>query len=136
MSANISQKALEELHQLYLNGKHRILSEPLKTKEDTKTIWFELNEPMRQFLTDVLSKADITGIKMYFLQNPETQKDIDGDGKLIPANELDVNQLSVGLVATKKTDSQNRALSASGFGEEDFEVPPINHGTLCPQICG
>ena len=135
MSANISYKALLELHELYLNGKNKILSGQIG-KEDTRTIWFELNEPMKQFLTDVLNKDGITGIKMYFLQNPDKQIDIDGDGKLTPANELDINQLSVGLVATKKTDSLSRGDSASSFGEEDFEVPPINHGTLCPQICG
>ena len=132
MSANISNKALEALHQLYINGKHRILSEPIG-KEDTKTIWFELNEPMRQFLKDVLEKDGISGIKMYLLQNPPTQTEI--DGALMPTNKLDVNQISVGLVATRLTGSQSRDASSSGFGEDDFEVPPINHGTLCPQVC-
>ena len=135
MSANISYKALLELHENFVNGKNRILSDQIK-KDDTRTIWFELNDTMKQFLTDVLNKDGITGIKMYFLQNPAEQKDIDGDGKLTPANEMDVNQLSVALVATKKSDSLTRSGSASSFGEEDFEVPPVNHGTLCPQVCG
>lgn len=131
MSANISYKALQDLHQLYLKGKHRILSEPMG-KEDTKSIWFELNDSLRQFLKDVLEKDGISGIRMYFLQNPNTQTEIDGE--LLPVDKLDVDQLSIGLVATKQLQGLSGDSSTTS-GTDDFEVPPLNHGTLCPQKC-
>jgi hypothetical protein len=135
MSATISYKTLQELHQLYVNGKHQILSRDMD-KPDTKNIWFELNDSMRTFLKEVLENKDINGIRMYFLQNPKTQEEMNGE--LIPTNKIDVDQLSIGLVATKP-----RALASMSTeddpttpGEDDPTVDPLNHGTLCPQLCG
>ena len=135
MSANISYKTVQELHELYVKGKHQVLSQGMG-KEDTKNIWFELNEPMKKFLTEVLQKDGINGIRMYFLQNPENQMDMNGER--IPANIDDVNQLSVGLVATKakETQSMSRDGDPEVPGEDDPTVDPVNHGSLCPQICG
>lgn len=135
MSANISYKTVQELHELYVKGKHQVLSKGMG-KEDTKNIWFELNEPMRKFLTEVLQKDGINGIRMYFLQNPDSQMDMNGER--IPANLDDVNQLSVGLVATKarETQSMSRDGDPEVPGEDDPTVDPVNHGSLCPQICG
>jgi hypothetical protein len=135
MSAIISYKTLQELHTLYVNGKHQVLSKDLG-KEDTKNIWFELNDPMRKFLKEVLEKDGINGIRLYFLQNPDTQTDMNGE--LIPENKIDVDQLCVGLVATKAraTQNLNRDADPATTGEDDLTVDPINHGTLCPQLCG
>ncbi len=124
MSATILYKTLKDLHDLYIDGKHKILSQPM-TKEDTKNIWFELNTEMRTFLQSVLDAGDVTGIRLYFLQNPDPQTLI--NEKLMPTNPEDVGQLSVGLVATKTDGSSQVDI------EQDIE--PINHGSLCPQNC-
>lgn len=137
MSATISYKTLQELHDMYVKGKHQILSRDMD-KPDTKNIWFELNEPMRKFLREVLDNEGINGIRMYFLQNPNTQ--VDMNGALIPTNKEDVDQLSVGLVATRprQTESINmmsRSDEPTVPGEDDPTVEPVNHGSLCPQVC-
>jgi hypothetical protein len=124
MSATILYQTLKDLHNFYLDGKHKILSQSM-TKEDTKNIWFELNTEMRTFLQAVLDTEEVTGIRLYLLQNPDPQEMV--NGKLMPSDAVDVGQLSVGLVATK-----------SGAGTQDdieTEIEPINHGSLCPQMC-
>jgi hypothetical protein len=131
-TGNINYDTLRDLHELYLNGKHKLL--PGNTEEgETKFIWFELNASMRSFLEQVLNE-DVDGIKVYILQYPETQQEIRGE--IIPKNADDLNQLTVGFVTTKMIDGQR----VDYFESENQKklmvlAPPMNHGELCPRLC-
>jgi len=133
-SGNIPYQTILQLHDRYLQRKHRFLTTDLGTKEETKTIWFELNADMRGFLTEVLNDSDVSGIRVYFMAYPEKQIDI--DGTLIPIDPYDVNQLTIGLVTTK-TDSQGKHpdYPESSNKVKMLVAPPMNHGELCPQKC-
>lgn len=125
MSAPISYDLMKDLHNLYLQGTNTVASSAIG-KEDTQTAWFELNDDFRKFLESVL-KADsgVTGIRMYFLQNPKDQEEI--RGVLTPAKKEDVNQLSLAFVATK--------LEAGRQMDIEKEIEPMNHSSLCPSFC-
>ncbi len=124
MSATIEYKTLKDLNDLYLSGKYKTLTDQM-TKSETKNIWFELNTEMRTFLQSVLDSSDVSGIRLYFLQNPDPQSLV--NGTLMPSNPDDVGQLSVGLVATKE--------SSGSQVDIETDIEPINHGRLCPQNC-
>lgn len=137
-SGNIPYRVVLDLHNLYLQKKHPVLSTDLKTKEETKSIWFKLDATMRDFLNEVLNDKDVSGIRVYLMAYPEKQIEIE-DGTLIPVDPKDVGQLTIGLVTTKAEgegeDARNPDYPESSRGFKMLVAPPINHGELCPQKC-
>ncbi len=133
-SGNIPYQTILQLHDRYLQRKHKFLTTDLGTKEETKTIWFELNADMRNFLTEVLNDSDVSGIRVYFMAYPEKQIEI--DGTLIPIDPNDVNQLTIGLVTTSNAaGGKHPDYPQSIGGVKMLVAPPMNHGELCPQKC-
>lgn len=135
-SGNIPYKLILDLHDRYLQGKHKFLSTDLQTKEETKTIWFELNAEMRGFLTETLNDKNVSGIRVYFMTYPKTQTLM--EGVTIPVDANDVNQLTIGLVTTQAGDGTGRRhedYPESATGIKMLLAPPMNHGELCPQKC-
>lgn len=133
-SGNIPYALMLDLHDIYLQGKHKLLSNDLQQKEDTKTIWFELNDEMREFLTATLNDHIVTGIRIYFMAYPNSQAQM--HGMRIPSDPNDVSQLTIGLVTTS-TDSEGKH---PDYPETTSKIkmviaPPINHGELCPNRC-
>ncbi len=125
MSASIPYHLMTDLHNLYLQGTYKVASAAIG-KEDTKTAWFELNADMRKFLESVLNTdSGVTGLRMYFLQNPDTQEEI--RGVMTPTKKEDIKQLSLAFVATR----------LEGGKEVDIEtdIEPMNHSSLCPSFC-
>ena len=88
-SGNIPYKLLTELHSLYLSRKHKILSDDISTKDETKEVWFELNDEMKNFLNEVLTDENVSGFRVYFITYPE--KTTVMHGVSVPANSDDVN---------------------------------------------
>lgn len=133
-SGNIPYQTVLDLHDLYLKQKHKVLSADLKTKEDTKSIWFELNAEMRNFLTEVLNDKDVSGLRVYFMAYPDKQTDF--DGVLIPNNPMDVGQITIGLVTTSTSaNGKHPDYPESSNNFKMLIAPPMNHGELCPQKC-
>ena len=132
-SANIPYAVVQDLHQLYLNRKHKFLSTDLQTKEETKSIWFELNPEMRDFLTEVLNDKVVSGIRVYLMAYPAEQTIM--HSVTIPADPADVNQLTIGLVTTKAAGGKHPDYPETGSGFKMLLAPPMNHGELCPTKC-
>ncbi len=132
-SANIHYKTLIDLHNNYLNEKHKLL--PGNTPEgDTKSIWFELNDSMRKFLHEVLEDTNVDGIRAYIIQYPSQQREMDGE--LIPKKVEDISQLSIGFVTTTSKDGRRVDYYESKNEEKVLVLaPPMNHGELCPRLC-
>lgn len=125
MSAAISYATVQALHELYLKGNHRTSSDAIG-KVDTKTAWFELNDDLRKFLEAVLAPANnVSGIKMYFLQNPGTPRQI--DDVMVPEKAEDISQLSIAMVATTP--------GVTGQMDIEKDIAPMNHSSLCPSFC-
>lgn len=133
-SGNIPYQIVLALHDLYLQRKHKFLSTDLQTKEETKSIWFELNTEMRDFLNEVLNDKDVSGIRLYLMAYPATQTDF--DGVIIPADLNDIGQLTIGMVTTTTSaDGKHPDYPESSGGFKMLVAPPMNHGELCPQKC-
>jgi hypothetical protein len=125
MSAPIPYELMKDLHNLYLQGTNKVASAAIE-KGDTQTAWFELNADFRKFLEAVLKEdSGVTGIRMYFLQNPKDQEVI--RGVMTPTKKEDVKQLSLAFVATK--------LEAGRQVDIEKEIEPMNHSSLCPSFC-
>ena len=141
-TGNIKYDTLLALHKNYLESKRKTLI-GAHGKAETKFIWFPLDEAMRQFLEQVLTQPEVTGVKAYILQYPPVQTDYAGDK--VPIKVEDVNQLTIGFVTTKSEGGSDMR----DFPEADIKMngnkdvpddimvfaPPLNHGQLCPQIC-
>lgn len=135
-SGNIPYDVVMDLHKRYTSHKHRLLSADLATKPETKEVWFELNQEMRDFLNEVLTDKDVSGIRLYFMAYPPQQTIL--HGVTIPIDPGDVNQLTIGMVTTKAGDGTGRRhvdYPESKSGMKMLMAPPINHGELCPQKC-
>ena len=132
-AASIPYKTLRSLHQNYLNGKHKLL--PGNTAAgDTKSVWFELNDAMRDFLKKALEDPNVDGIRAYILQYPPKQTDMDGE--VIPKNEDDVNQLSIGFVSTTQSAGGSVDYAKLSNDKKEGALPEaLNHGELCPRNC-
>jgi hypothetical protein len=135
-TGNIPYDVLLDLHNLYLSKKHGLLSADLTTKEETKSVWFELDAGMRNFLKEVSSDPLVSGIRVYLMAYPEKQTIMHGVN--IPVDPNDINQLTIGLVTTKAGDGTGRRhedYPESKTGVKMLLAPPVNHGELCPQKC-
>jgi hypothetical protein len=135
-SGNIPYDTLLALHEIYKQKKHHILSADLNTKQETREIWFELNQEMKDFLAEALKDGNVTGIRVYLMAYPDQPTVM--DGTTIPVNPSDVSQLTVGLVTTKAGDGTGRRhvdYPESKNGTKMLLTPPMNHGELCPQQC-
>lgn len=133
-SGNIPYQVVLDLHNLYLQKKHPVLSAGLSVKEDTKSIWFELNKGMRDFLNEVLTDPKVSGIRVYFMAYPEQQTEM--HGVKIPVDPNDVNQLTIGLVTTSNAaEGKHPDYPETSEGFKMLVAPPMNHGELCPQKC-
>ncbi len=132
LTTNIPYRTLIDLNRKYIDGKHRILSAGM-AKQETISIWFELDEDLRNFLRETLTDTKVTGVRMYFLQYPKTQ--ITMDGNIIPEKLIDVDQLNVGIVTTEKVGEYHVDYPISSTKTNLLVAPPLNHGSLCPQIC-
>ena len=134
-SGNIPYAILQKLHNNYLSHKHKILSNDLGSKLDTKSVWFELNADLRNFLTDTLNDGKVSGIRIYFMEYPAMQTVM--DDYTIPLKPIDVGQLTVGLVTTADdgTGKHNDYYTQVNTGKFLMFTPPLNHGDLCPQTC-
>ena len=132
-SGNIPYKVVLDLHDLYLQKKHPVLSAGLSVKEETKSIWFELDTSMRSFLNEVLNDSVVSGIRVYLMAYPEKQ--IEMEGVNIPLDPNDVGQLTIGLVTTKADGGKNPDYPESSSGFKMLVAPPMNHGELCPTKC-
>lgn len=132
LTSNIPYRTLIDLNRNYIDGKHKVLSAQM-TKDETKSIWFELDDTLKSFLTETLTDPKVTGIRMYILQYPKTQTEM--DGSTVPVNMIDVNQLTVGIVTTEKVGSSQRDYPTSSSNTKLLFAPPVNHGSLCPQQC-
>ena len=132
-SGNIPYKVLLDLHNLYLQKKHPVLSAGLSVKEETKSIWFKLDASMKSFLNEVLNDTNVSGIRVYLMAYPEQQTEM--GGVTIPLNPNDVGQLTIGLVTTKADGGRNPDYPETSSGIKMLVAPPVNHGELCPQQC-
>jgi hypothetical protein len=135
-SGNIPYDVLMNLANRYSGHKHRLLSADLGSKPETKEVWFELNQQMRDFLTEVLTDKDVSGIRMYLMEYPSQQTII--HGVTIPIDPNDVSQLTIGMVTTKAGDGTGRRhedYPETKSGIKMLLAPPMNHGELCPQKC-
>jgi hypothetical protein len=131
-TSNIPYRTLIDLNRNYIDKKHRVLSATM-TKEETKSIWFELDDALRSFLRETLADSKVTGIRMYILQYPQTQTEM--DSKTVPEKMIDVNQLTVGIVTTEKLGNYQVDYPTSSTDTKLLFAPPVNHGSLCPQQC-
>jgi hypothetical protein len=132
-SGNIPYQVVTDLNALYLDRKHKILSADLTTKEETKSVWFKLDDSMKSFLKEVISDTKVSGIRVYFMAYPEKQ--IEMHGVTIPVDPNDVGQLTIGLVTTSAAGERNPDYPESSSGFKMLVAPPMNHGELCPNKC-
>lgn len=135
-SGNIPYEVVMDLAARYVSHKHGLLSADLASKHETKEVWFELNQEMRDFLNEVLTDKDVSGIRVYFMAYPPQQTIV--HGVTIPIDPNDVNQLTIGFVTTKAGDGTGRRhedYPESKSGIKMLLAPPMNHGELCPQKC-
>ena len=97
-------------------------------------MWFELNDAMRDFLKKALEDPIVDGIRAYILQYPPKQTDMDGE--VIPKNEDDVNQLSIGFVSTTQSAGGSVDYAKLSNDKKEGALPEaLNHGELCPRNC-
>jgi hypothetical protein len=132
IDSNIDYHIMRDiLHVNYLGEKHQKLSEIIG-KEETKTIWFDINN-IRDFLTNILGDGAVTGIRVYLCgYGDEVISHPHGN---IPHDDSFVNQLTIGFVATRQVGGRHLDYHTSESKQSLLVAPPQNHGELCPTKC-
>ncbi len=112
-TAKINYTDLMDLHKNYEDNKWPILSQAIG-KNDTKSVWLEMNQEFRDSLKDILSDTKVNGIRFYLTAYPGS---VPGDPGL-------ESRLSIGYVAT---------IDGGGKPVDDpAGHSPMNHGHLDP----
>lgn len=136
-TANIDYQKLLGLHQEYVVKKHPKLRASAGNKDDTKSIWFELNGSMKSFLNDILTDPNVSGIRVYLCAYKDN---VDTTGPIpIPHKTNYLKRLTVGLVTTTPGITGGHAdyPNSLAFADRSLVIlPSQNHGELCPpDIC-
>ncbi|HRB30436.1 MAG TPA: hypothetical protein PK872_02890 [Ferruginibacter sp.] len=113
----ITLAQLRDLHQNYLHQKEPLLSAAIN-KPETQSVWFELNDALRDNLNSILKGANVDGLRVYFI----AYKSREENG--FPEDAKDLEKMSVALVATER--------SSSGASIDSTNIPPLNHGNQQP----
>ena len=113
----ITLTQLRDLHQNYLNQKEPLLSAAIN-KPETQSVWFELNDALRDNLNSILKGANVDGLRVYFTAYKSRAE----NG--FPEDAKDLEKMSVALVATER--------SSSGAPIDSTNIPPLNHGNQQP----
>ncbi|MFZ1530178.1 MAG: hypothetical protein WAT19_15600 [Ferruginibacter sp.] len=112
-TAKINYADLIDLHDNYVKDKWPLLSAPIK-KDDTKSVWFEMNQELRDSLNDILADPAVNGIRFYFTAYPNSY----------PTDPNIENRLSIGYVAT--IDDNGKTV------DDPTGHSPMNHPELSP----
>ena len=133
LAETIPYQLLIDLRDNYIANKHKLLS-PYPANQETKSIWFELDDKMKFFLRQILEDEAVSGLRIHFIQYPERQTTM--YGYTVPPDPNDVNKLSVALVTTKKESEQRHPDYPENKADKMMIfAAPLNHGQLCPQKC-
>jgi hypothetical protein len=128
-NGTIPYKELLELHSNY-QPTHDYLSKK-KMKEETQSIWFELDDNFRQFLTELLnSSREVSGLRVYLGEykvgnTPPGTTDEDYGSKL-----------TIGMIATKEVGGKHIDHPDEVEEKTNLAFAAYNHGKICPpDIC-
>lgn len=112
-TAKINYADLLDLHKNYNDKKWPLLTADIG-KDDTKSVWFEMNTEFRDSLEHILADPNVNGIRFYFTGYPETY----------PTDPNLENRLSIGYVATIEVNGK--------VVDDPTNHSAMNHGEVDP----
>lgn len=110
--------------------KHDYLTDYIH-KLETKSIWFEMDDSFKEFLTGLLDpENEVSGLRVYLCNYMSGTIPPD-----VPDAEKDnyFNKLTVGMVGTKHAGGDYHPDHPDATGNKKFlAIDPYNHGKICP----